>query len=221
MKRFTKFKLNRNQLVGLLIIGSSVAVAYAGTVTLPNTFTAGTPAVADQVNANFTAVKNAVDDNNARFPTAWFHEDDNSTAYIDNTNVTIASLAITAPSDGIVLVNASTILDNAAASACTVRLRMRLDGATQNLFFPVGVILGANGTADLMTVALVDSVAVTAGAHTIDIQTSPSGCTNFSVIRPALSVVHYPAAQGSILRPGAGTAVSPVGSPEAVDPLFQ
>ncbi|HEX9626636.1 MAG TPA: tail fiber domain-containing protein [Acidiferrobacterales bacterium] len=56
-----------------LILGSVLAVlgapAGAGEVTLPNTFTAGTPAVAAQVNANFDAVKAAVDDNNGRINT--------------------------------------------------------------------------------------------------------------------------------------------------------
>jgi len=39
---------------------------WAGSVIVPNTFTANTPAVAAQVNANFTAVKTAVNDNDAR-----------------------------------------------------------------------------------------------------------------------------------------------------------
>ena len=47
----------------LLLAG---AAAWSGDVTVPNTFTAGTPAVAAEVNANFAAVKSAVDDNNAR-----------------------------------------------------------------------------------------------------------------------------------------------------------
>ncbi len=38
----------------------------ADTVTLPHSFTAGTPAQAAQVNANFSAVKTAVDDNHER-----------------------------------------------------------------------------------------------------------------------------------------------------------
>ena len=42
------------------------AVAFASNVTLPNAFTAGTPARAAEVNANFAAVKTAVDDNHAR-----------------------------------------------------------------------------------------------------------------------------------------------------------
>ncbi len=48
--------------VGLVI----AAGAFADNVTLPNTFSAGTPAVAAQVNANFNAVKTAVDDNHTR-----------------------------------------------------------------------------------------------------------------------------------------------------------
>lgn len=41
-------------------------VAFAGTLTLPNTFVAGATARAADVNANFTAVKTAVDDNDRR-----------------------------------------------------------------------------------------------------------------------------------------------------------
>jgi len=47
-------------LIGLLTAGS---MAMAGEVIIPNTFKANTPAKAAEVNANFTAVKNAVKDN--------------------------------------------------------------------------------------------------------------------------------------------------------------
>lgn len=40
--------------------------ALASDVTIPNTFQSGTPAVAAEVNANFTAVETAVDDNDSR-----------------------------------------------------------------------------------------------------------------------------------------------------------
>ena len=46
-----------------LVTGSKLALA--GEVTIPNTFTANTPAVAAQVNANFAAVATAVNDNAA------------------------------------------------------------------------------------------------------------------------------------------------------------
>ena len=49
----------------LLILGLAFfSNIQAADLTIPNTFTAGTPAVADDVNANFTAAKVAVDDNN-------------------------------------------------------------------------------------------------------------------------------------------------------------
>jgi len=44
-------------------------IANASSVTIPNAFTSGTKAVAAEVNANFSAVKGAVDDNDARVTT--------------------------------------------------------------------------------------------------------------------------------------------------------
>ncbi len=46
-----------------LFIGSAV---FAGDLSIPNTFEAGTKAIAAEVNANFSAVETAVDDNDAR-----------------------------------------------------------------------------------------------------------------------------------------------------------
>ena len=57
---------------GGLIAGVLVAVSatlIAGSVTLPNTFTSGTQAKASEVNANFNAVANQVNDNAARIIT--------------------------------------------------------------------------------------------------------------------------------------------------------
>jgi hypothetical protein len=50
--------------VVLGVIFFSAICASAGDLTIPNSFTADTPAVAAEVNANFTAVETAVDDNN-------------------------------------------------------------------------------------------------------------------------------------------------------------
>jgi len=50
----------------LLLATLNCHPAHAGSVTVPNTFTADTPAVASQVNGNFSAVKTAVDDNDSR-----------------------------------------------------------------------------------------------------------------------------------------------------------
>jgi hypothetical protein len=56
----------RNILIGLVAGG---ALLSAGSVTIPNEFTANTTAKASEVNANFTAVKTAVDGNAADITT--------------------------------------------------------------------------------------------------------------------------------------------------------
>jgi hypothetical protein len=61
-------RLSRDTLVGL-VAGAVIAtplVVVASSVTLPNLFTNGTTADATEVNANFNAVKAAIDDNDGR-----------------------------------------------------------------------------------------------------------------------------------------------------------
>jgi len=62
MKRLFKKRFSMAETVGLLVLAalSVAAVGYAVT-TVPHTFTAGTTAVADEVNANFQALANAID----------------------------------------------------------------------------------------------------------------------------------------------------------------
>jgi len=52
------FKLSRSQWISVAVLASSLGIAAA--VTVPNTFTAGTAVSSSQVNANFTALGNAV-----------------------------------------------------------------------------------------------------------------------------------------------------------------
>ena len=54
------------QILSAFLISSLSAVAHASDLTIPNTFTANSPAVAAEVNANFSATETAVDDNNVR-----------------------------------------------------------------------------------------------------------------------------------------------------------
>ena len=56
--------------LGVLAVSAIMSQSlYAGSVSIPNSFTAGEPAVAAEVNANFDAVKTAVDDNDSRIAT--------------------------------------------------------------------------------------------------------------------------------------------------------
>lgn len=63
-----KEKIKVRYVLAGLLIGLSGAI-LASSVSIPNTFTAGTAAIAAQVNANFTALSNAVNDNYTRIAT--------------------------------------------------------------------------------------------------------------------------------------------------------
>jgi hypothetical protein len=60
MKSFLHLKSIHASLFAAALLAVSMGQSYAAVV-IPNTFTAGTPAVATQVNDNFTAVKTAID----------------------------------------------------------------------------------------------------------------------------------------------------------------
>lgn len=54
------------RLITAIAIVLMAETTWASDVSIPNVFVSGTPAVASEVNENFTAIENAVDDNNLR-----------------------------------------------------------------------------------------------------------------------------------------------------------
>lgn len=107
-----------------------VAVAYA--VTLPNTFTAGTPAVADQVNANFTAVKDAIGALEAKVDTGVKYSGLDNYVTLGATGAVIHSITVTAPASGHVIVQASGYFDGfggAGVARCSVTTGTTVDYA--------------------------------------------------------------------------------------------
>lgn len=121
MKQITTYLLT---VVFVLLTGP----AWAGSVTIPNTFTSGTKAMAADVNANFSAVKSAVDDNDTRISTNTNKINSNTSAIsngiaganftgMSTSAVSIAStsnggtivlpITLSVPSSGVVIVNAS------------------------------------------------------------------------------------------------------------------
>jgi hypothetical protein len=98
----------------LLIAVFSLAggVGYADPLTIPNTFVSGAKAKAADVNANFQAVKNAVDNNDARFSAFQLGNWWNSSSSDNNITITTASsnvltLPFPADKDGAVIVTAA------------------------------------------------------------------------------------------------------------------
>ena len=98
-------------LFSLIIIVTVPAVA--GQLTIPNTFTAGTPAKASEVNANFNAVKVAVDNNSSRLDSIESFQNSPMKMIVNNSGLgTVVngawawsqSLAVTPKTDGILKV---------------------------------------------------------------------------------------------------------------------
>jgi len=87
------------------------AIGYASSVTIPNTFISGTTISASQMNANFTAVKTAVDDNNSRITvleqkkTTIKYSQDNTCCSAVTAAVAHQSVSINATSSGNVVVS--------------------------------------------------------------------------------------------------------------------
>jgi len=61
--------MTMSRFITTLALLAVATTTLAAPVDIPNQFTAGTTAVADDVNANFTAIETAVDDNDARITT--------------------------------------------------------------------------------------------------------------------------------------------------------
>lgn len=98
-KKFSRYV--RHLLPFLALIWTS---AQAGDLTIPNTFQANTPAVAAHVNANFSAIETAVDDNHARI------------AQLENQVSTLEADATTANSQISQLVSQVTTLEGTVAA---------------------------------------------------------------------------------------------------------
>ncbi len=106
MKHNTPFVLGMSVLP-LALFG--VAVAMASSVATPNTFVAGTTAVAAEVNANFAAHAAAINDNDARIDDASRVELIENNASVDFANLEtgvkeVDSVTIDAPTAGNVVV---------------------------------------------------------------------------------------------------------------------
>lgn len=88
--------------------------AMAGQMSVPNTFTAGTPALAAQVNANFTAAKTAVDDNDARITT------NAATAATNTANITTNAAAIATNASAIAVIQGAALVRTITVSPVIV-----------------------------------------------------------------------------------------------------
>ncbi len=131
-----------------------IGVVYASSVVTPNTFVAGTPAVAAEVNVNFAAHAAAINDNDARIDNASRIEVTTPSTHVsvangDTSLHELTSVLVNAPSAGKVIVTMTgyTVFfgdgktldvavsdDNTAMPSSGIIGHGRLDGAGGNRF---------------------------------------------------------------------------------------
>ena len=104
----------RSFIIVSIILPFIAPPAFAGSVTIPNNFAAGTPAVAAEVNTNFAAVKTAVDDNDNRINTNAANLSSNTAAIANNSTRITNNASAIATNSGRISANAANIANNAA-----------------------------------------------------------------------------------------------------------
>ena len=117
----------KTQLAHLAIFTAFFAgTATASNLTVPNTFAADTKAVAAEVNANFSAVKTAVDDNQTQIDAVRATADTNTTAVDANTTAVDANTTAVDANTLQIGTNATNVGIN---SSDITDLSLRVDGA--------------------------------------------------------------------------------------------
>jgi len=175
--------------------------AWAGALTIPNTFTAGTPAVAAQVNANFAAAKTAVDDNNTRITANAATAATNATNIAANTASAATNATNIAANTASAATNATNIATNTASAATNTTAIAALqltNPVTTVINVPAGGTAVANGTALMNAVAGItgssptNQFTVKLAVGTYDLGTQmlqlPDG-TNLEGVAPMLTTV--------------------------------
>lgn len=96
-----------------MLLASTGTATFASSVTIPNTFTSGTPAVAAEVNANFDALAVGVNDNDSRVTTNTSNISTNATGISTNQGNIATNSTNISSNDTDIAANAAAIATNA------------------------------------------------------------------------------------------------------------
>lgn len=170
-------------------------LVFASQVTIPNTFVSGTVADAGQVNANFTAVKNAVNDNDTRITaietarTRVFASNDSNASGNAETAVAqklMNTVAFTAPTAGFVVISGSVFINPTTVAEYSLVPALDAVGLS-----PQGSAarFTATSAGSQFTLSYTIVAAVTAGAHTVTQNAGPDAAGNWFHNSERLSVL--------------------------------
>ncbi|MHB8455068.1 MAG: hypothetical protein ACYDDO_10320 [Acidiferrobacterales bacterium] len=186
MKSLPHLKSVYTRFIAAAILAAGMGQSYAA-VTIPNTFSAGTPAVATQVNDNFTAVKNAIDplqiSNYTEFVALC---SDGSTDVTAGTFTKLGSgthsFSKSSPDTKIeVHVNSTFSSGTFAGGTSGIAFQIEVDGvpASPAGAGGIGVIFTSGSTQYLSLYAVFQGL--TAGSHTVSLWAEPNAGTSTGV----------------------------------------
>lgn len=133
---------NVYRLIASFVLTATAISATAGQVTITNTFSSGTPAVASQVNTNFSDVKTAVDDNDARIKVL-----ENTIAALQNTISTMQAQLTTIKNSQVMALDPYLTVDTVSDSRGPL---VQLKGINLQLVNGSGYTWAANGLGNLI-----------------------------------------------------------------------
>lgn len=197
----------------LLLLG-----LVAGAVTVPFNFQAGDVIKAEEVNANFAAVANAVDALSSTIPGATSPSAPDDLTLLGGTATEIASITVDVPADGYVdLASSGTLeVDHGENHVTVVNVGLvedvgdvhsRIEG-TASFSLP-GVSPSAIYQSPYSVSRLIPA---TAGTHTYYLAGyHPYGSGTAHVVKPSLRAVYYPSSSAATADLGAADAPSAAG----------
>jgi len=161
----------------LLVAGPS----FGGSLSVPHDFVAGEKALASEVNQNFTAVENAVNDNDSRITTSSGAIATNAAAIAASQNDIAANAADTATNAGDIAANAAGIAANTSAiGSLSATVAAQKQAAIKPGITPYWVQIQGS-TSDLLTTAATapgNGVFLVMAVGTVIYQSNGSGVGN-------------------------------------------
>jgi hypothetical protein len=194
--------LIRSLVIALGLITFATSSAWAEGLTIPNTFTAGTPAKANEVNQNFSAVA-------AALPMVWANIFDGGTV-TGTGDDDVNTITFVAPSDGVIVIQGDAyVVNNDATNVAGVRFSPNVDGSYISGFVSAfNSVSKAGVDGDKQTVNYCHPTSITAGSHTVTNRLEVLYSTDYTYNMTRLTITFYPSSQASITATSIGFGAS-------------